>query len=195
MLRKSLILSLSIICATAVCTFAQDWKSIINDIAKSAIGDNATSAQTIIGDWSYKGAASQFESENLLAQAGGAAATSKINAELEKVYSKIGFKSVKFSFNQDNTYTVTIGKITTKGTYTFDSETKKITMKTKMGITLNANVATLGSSMSLLFNADKLMDALKALTGMVSKVNSTASTITTLLNNYDGLKLGFELTK
>lgn len=195
MLRKTLLLSLMLICTATVCTFAQDWKSLINDIAKTAIGNNATTAQSITGSWTYKGAASQFESDNLLAKAGGVATTSKINGELENIYSKVGFNSAKFTFNQDNTYTLALGKLTSKGTYTFDPETKKITLKTKMGITLNANVVTLGPSMSILFNADKLMDALKALTGMASKVNSNASIISGLFQNYDGLKVGFELTK
>lgn len=71
MFRKSLLLAASLICATAICSFAQDWKSLVNEIAKTAIGDNATTAQTIIGSWNYKGAASEFESDNLLAKAGG----------------------------------------------------------------------------------------------------------------------------
>ena len=176
----------------------QDWKSVLNGIAKTAIGDNATNEYTIIGIWDYKGAASQFESDNLLAQAGGAAATAKINTELSKIYSKIGFNSAQFTFNEDKTYSIKIGKMTSKGTYTFDSAEKKITLKTKMGVTISANVVTLGSSMSLLFNADKLMDALKALTGLASKINSSASYISSilaLLENYGGLKVGFELVK
>ncbi len=174
---------------------AQDWKALINDIAKSAIGDKATSEMTIIGSWNYKGAACEFESDNLLAKAGGAAATGKIDTELGKIYSKIGFDSARFTFNDDKSYTIAIGKITSKGTYTFDPQTKKISMKTKLGLTVNANVVTLGSNMSLLFNADKLMDALQALTGLASKINTNASTVTALLQNYNGLKVGFELTK
>ena len=67
-----------------------------------------------------------------------------------------------------------------------------------MGITINAKVVTLGSSMSFLFNADKLLDALKSLTGLASKINTNTSyisSILSLLENYDGLKVGFELTK
>ena len=195
MFRKSLLLAVSIICATAICSFAQDWKSLVNEIAKTAIGDNATTAQTIIGSWNYKGAASEFESDNLLTKAGGSAVSSKIETEIEKIYAKIGFNTVKFTFNQDNTFNLTLGKISSKGTYTFDSQTKKITLKTKLGVTLNANAVTLGNNMSILFNADKLMEALKALTGMATKINSNAATITEVLKNYDGLDVGFELTK
>ena len=195
MFKKSLLLAIAFICTSAICSFAQDWKSIVNDIAKTAIGDNATSAQTIIGNWTYKGAASQFESDNLLAKAGGTAVSSKIDTELEKIYSKIGFNVVNFTFNKDNTYSLVLGKITSKGTYSFDPQTKKITLKTKLGVTLNANVVTLGNNMSILFKADKLMDALKALTGMATKINSSAGTITEVFKNYDGLKVGFELTK
>lgn len=174
---------------------AQDWKSLINDIAKTAVGDMATSELSIIGQWNYKGAACQFESDDLLAQAGGTAVTGKINTELENIYSKIGFDHVEITFNSDDTYSLAMGKITSKGTYTFDNENKKISMKTKMGITVNANVVTLGNSMSLMFNADKLMSAIQSLTGLISNTKSNASYLADLFKNYDGLKVGFELTK
>ena len=49
--------------------------------------------------------------------------------------------------------------------------------------------------MSLLFNADKLMSALKALTSLTSQTSSAASAVNSLADNYDGLQLGFELEK
>lgn len=198
MIRKTILFAALLISLSFADSWGQDWKSILNGIAKTAIGDNATSEYSIIGTWNYKGASSQFDSDNLLAQAGGAAATSKINTEIAKIYAKIGFDSAQFTFNEDKTYSIRIGKITSTGTYTFDSANKNITLKTKMGITINAKVVTLGSSMSFLFNADKLLDALKSLTGLASKINTNTtyiSSILSLLENYDGLKVGFELTK
>lgn len=49
--------------------------------------------------------------------------------------------------------------------------------------------------MSLVFNADKLMSILKVITGAASKVNSTAATLNSVAEAYDGLMLGFELKK
>ena len=86
-------------------------------------------------------------------------------------------------------------RATSNGTYSFDAESKTLTLKTKVGVSVKAHVEVLGSTMSLQFNADKLMSALQALTNLVSKINSTASAVNSLADNYDGLMLGFVLEK
>lgn len=86
-------------------------------------------------------------------------------------------------------------KRTVSGTYVFDDEAKTITMKNKLGIQTVAYVTVTGNSMSLVFNADKLMSILKVITGAASKVNSTAATLNSVAEAYDGLMLGFELKK
>ena len=51
--------------------------------------------------------------------------------------------------------------------------------------------------MSILFNADKLMDLAKTVsnTASLKSSNATLKSVSALLNNYQGLKLGFELEK
>lgn len=51
--------------------------------------------------------------------------------------------------------------------------------------------------MSLLFKADKLMSLAQAVTGAVAgkSSNATVSTLNTVLSQYDGLLLGFEMQK
>ena len=88
-----------------------------------------------------------------------------------------------------------VKKRTVSGTYVFDDEAKTITMKSKLGIQTVAYVTVTGNSMSLVFNADKLMSILKVITGAASKVNSTAATLNSVAEAYDGLMLGFELKK
>ena len=56
-----------------------------------------------------------------------------------------------------------------------------------------AYVTVTGNDMSMVFKADKLMSILKTITGAASKVNSTAATINSVAEAYDGLMLGFEL--
>lgn len=58
-----------------------------------------------------------------------------------------------------------------------------------------AYVTVTGNDMSMVFKADKLMSILKTITGAASKVNSTAATINSVAEAYDGLMLGFELKK
>ncbi|MDE6499256.1 MAG: DUF4923 family protein [Rikenella sp.] len=189
---SAVLLGLSLVGTSAS---AQDLKSILAGVAKAVVGDKATTAQTILGTWSYVGPDCTFESDKLLAQAGGEAAAVQVEKKLATVYEKLGMTDSRYIFNADSTYSFVHGGRTTEGTYTFDVEAKTITMKTKLGISTKAYVTVIGTSMSLLFNADKLMTALKALTSLAGKVNSTASTVSSLAENYDGLLLGFELKK
>lgn len=174
---------------------AQDLKSILTGVAKAVVGDKATTAESVVGTWTYVGPECQFESESLLAKAGGEVAAKEVEEKLQDVYAKIGMEGCKYTFNEDGTYTYTLKKRTTNGTYTFDNETKTVTMKTRLGLKSVAHVTVTGNAMSLVFDADKLMSVLKTLSGAASKVNSTASVLNSVADSYDGLMLGFELKK
>lgn len=174
---------------------AQDLKSILSGVAKAVIGDKATTANSVIGTWTYVQPKCQFESENMLAKAGGAVAAKEVEEKMQKVFEKIGMNGCQYTFNEDGTYSYTIKKRTIKGTYTFDDTEKTITMKGKLGIKTVAHITVTGNSMSMVFNADKLMSVLKTITGATSKINSTASTINSVAEAYDGMMLGFELKK
>ena len=174
---------------------AQDLKSILTGVAKAVVGDKATTSSSIIGTWKYVGPQCQFESENLLAKAGGEVAAKEVEEKMQTVYDRIGMSGCEYTFNEDGTYSYTLKKRTMSGTYTFDDKEKTITMKGKLGVKTVAHVTVTGNVMSLVFNADKLMSVLKTITGTVSKVNSTAATINSVAGSYDGLMLGFDLKK
>ncbi len=170
---------------------AQDLKSVISGVVKSVVGDKLTTESSIIGTWAYSAPDCQFESESVLAKAGGEVAAVEVEEQLKAVYEKIGMSNCQFTFNEDESYSGTLGS----GTYTFDSDAKTITMKTKLGIKTVAYVAVTGSTMSLTFDADKLLSLLKVVVGVASSTSSTLSAITSLADAYDGLRVGFELTK
>ncbi len=174
---------------------AQDLKSILGGVVKNVVGDKATTESSIIGTWNYVGPECQFDSDNALAKAGSEVASQEVEEKLQAIYDKIGMDGCSYTFSEDGSYTSTIKGKTTKGTYTFDGEEKTVTMKGSLGIKTTAYVTVLGDSMSLVFNADKLMTVLKAITGAASSVNSTVSAINTIAKSYDGLRVGFELKK
>lgn len=174
---------------------AQDLKSILTGVAKAVVGDKATTSSSIIGTWKYVGPQCQFESESLLAKAGGEVAAKEVEEKMQTVYDKVGMSGCEYTFNEDGTYSYTLKKRKMSGTYTFDDQEKTITMKGKLGVKTVAHVTVTGNDMSLVFNADKLMSVLKTITGAASKVNSTAATINSVAGSYDGLMLGFDLKK
>ena len=178
--------------------------SILENVVGGAISKLDLSMD---GTWKYTAPEVQFKSDNLLAQAGGAAATTKIETTLSKLYGKIGInESLSYTFNADSTFTQTI-KIGSsvknlKGTYSLDKTNKIITLKYdalgKVGLgKINAIYANTGTSLSLLFDASDMMSFLKKVISVVSSVSGKASlaTVSALLENYDGALIGYKMKK
>ena len=178
--------------------------SIIENVVGNAVSKLDLS---IDGTWKYKEPEVQFKSDNLLAKAGGSAATTKIENNLLKVYDKIGINgSLSYTFNSDSTFTQTV-KIGSsvknlKGTYSLDKENKIITLKYaalgKVGLgKVNAIYANTGTSLALLFDASELMSFLKKVISTASSLTGKASlaTASAVLENYDGVLLGYKMTK
>lgn len=198
MKKKTLLKSiwiLLVMCGVPANAGAQDLKSILSGVAKAVVGNKATTASSIIGTWTYSGPECQFESENLLAKAGGEMAAKEVEEKMIAVYNKVGMNNIRYTFNEDGTYSYQMKKRTVTGSYVFDDAAKTITMTGKLGLKTVAYVTVTGNDMSMVFKADKLMSILKTITGAASKVNSTAATINSVAEAYDGLMLGFELKK
>ena len=198
MKKKTLLKSiwiLLVMCGVSANAGAQDLKSILSGVAKAVVGNKATTASSIIGTWTYSGPECQFESENLLAKAGGEMAAKEVEEKMIAVYNKVGMNNIRYTFNEDVTYSYQMKKRTVTGSYVFDDAAKTITMTGKLGLKTVAYVTVTGNDMSMVFKADKLMSILKTITGAASKVNSTAATINSVAEAYDGLMLGFELKK
>lgn len=198
MKKKTLLKSiwiLLVMCGVSANAGAQDLKSILSGVAKAVVGNKATTASSIIGTWTYSGPECQFESENLLAKAGGEMAAKEVEEKMIAVYNKVGMNNIRYTFNEDGTYSYQMKKRTVTESYVFDDAAKTITMTGKLGLKTVAYVTVTGNDMSMVFKADKLMSILKTITGAASKVNSTAATINSVAEAYDGLMLGFELKK
>ena len=196
MKKKTLLKSiwiLLVMCGVSANAGAQDLKSILSGVAKAVVGNKATTASSIIGTWTYSGPECQFESENLLAKAGGEMAAKEVEEKMIAVYNKVGMNNIRYTFNEDGTYSYQMKKRTVTGSYVFDDAAKTITMTGKLGLKTVAYVTVTGNDMSMVFKADKLMSILKTITGAASKVNSTAATINSVAEAYDGLMLAEEI--
>lgn len=179
---------------------AQDLKSILSGVVGAVTNKVTGESSSLNGTWAYSGPDCKFESDNLLAKAGGEVAAKKVEEKMSGVLEKLGFKEgATYTFNEDSTYTSVIGGKTVSGTYSYNADTKELTMKTRLGLKANATVSKglTGNTMSLLFKADKLMSLAQTITGAVASKssNSTISAASSLLKQYDGLQLGVQLKK
>ena len=122
MKKKTLLKSiwiLLVMCGVSANAGAQDLKSILSGVAKAVVGNKATTASSIIGTWTYSGPECQFESENLLAKAGGEMAAKEVEEKMIAVYNKVGMNNIRYTFNEDGTYSYQMKKRTVTGSYVF----------------------------------------------------------------------------
>jgi len=170
---------------------------ILGNILGNLLGASSTLKQAdLVGTWNYTGPDCVFESENLLMQAGGAVAATKIESKLSAALGKVGIKagSCSFTFKADNTYSAVISGRNIAGNYTLDAANKKLTMTYLGGMaTMNPQIVKSGNSISLLYEADKLL----TLASGISAVSGSTSmkTLGNLLSQYDGLLVGIQLQK
>lgn len=169
--------------------------SIINGILNNVIGSGTFSKQDLCAHtWKYSKPGCAFTSENLLAQAGGEIAANKVEEKLSEYYSKFGFSSSNtyFTFKTDGTFAAKIDGKSWQGNYTFDEKTHAIQMKGLI-LSMSGYATKTANGISLLFDQKKLLNLIKTIGSL--KGNSTLSALGTIANNYDGMRVGFEMTK
>lgn len=169
--------------------------SIINGILNNVIGSGTFSKQDLCAHtWKYSKPGCAFTSENLLAKAGGEIAANKVEEKLGEYYSKFGFSgsNTYFTFKTDGTFAAKIDGKSWQGNYTFDEKTHAIQMKGLI-LSMSGYATKTTNGISLLFDQTKLLNLIKTMGAL--KGSSTLSAIGTIANNYDGMRVGFEMTK
>lgn len=175
-------------------------KETIRDIAGSVVEQLDVLPKNIEGTWEYAGTAVKFTGDNILTTAASQIASGQIETRLDEYLQIVGIRKGAFSytFNADSTFTTSFNKMDFPGRYTFSEEANTIELdygknEKLRGITLKTQVSVSLTSMELLFNADKLLDFINKISS--SAGNSKLSMLNALTSQYDGLKIGFELTR
>lgn len=183
--------------STSSSTTSSSSTSSLGSLIGGIVGSftKQTSANSIVGTWVYSKPAVQFESDNLLAKAGGSVASNTVVNKLEPYYQKVGITAGKFSItlNSDKTCSYELGGKTYSGTYTYDSSANTITIKSTVLTFPSAYVSVSGSQMALTFESSKILTLAQKI-GSASS-NTTVSQISQLSSLYDGMKTGFLFNK
>lgn len=147
----------------------------------------------IVGTWAYKEPAVMFTSDNALKSTASAAMSKQIETKVQSYLSKLGLAAANMTmtFEKDNTFYVTRNaKNIASGTYALTDDDVTLTFKGKSNpckVTPQLDNGTL----VVVMDATKLKTFLE---GIGSKV-SQLSTITTLMQSMDGMKVGIRMTK
>ncbi len=174
--------------------------SILGGILGGVLQNDNLEVKDIAGTWTISGPSIQFKSDDVLEQAGGAAAAAVIKEKLMPYYNKIGLDGMKMNIAADGNVTVTL-----KNGKTFSGTVKKGEQEGEMIFGFNklsstSKIGNITVKVSKSLNTLSLMADVSKLQSLLSLVSdklniSQLSTITSLLENYDGIYAGLEFTK
>ena len=204
-MRKKMIVMLMMVSACCGTANAQ-WSEILGQVTGAASGNSTLSSLTgvisskliptekqIIGTWAYQEPAVMFTSDNAMKSAAGALVSSSIEKKLQTYFAKVGIKkgNLTMTFDENKAFAIKKGtKSVRTGTYSISGSTVTLTFK---GKTTPCKITPQLDNGSLVM----VMDAtsLKNFMSGIASYVSSLSTITTVLNAYDGMKVGIRLSK
>lgn len=203
---KIKLLAVVLLCTTTIFSSqAQSLKELFNSsnvketVSNLVSGISEIKQSDLQGTWTYVNPACSFTSEDLLKKAGGVIVANEVNEKLSGIYTKIGITPAKFGYTfADSTFVNKFMGRNSKGAYTFNTEDQELNLQYQLAGSINigqsvAKVEKSGNNIKLLFNADKLLQILSKLSS-ASKI-STIKTIGSIAEGYDGMLIGFELSK
>ena len=179
----------------AVCGYLAAYWYLLARAPLPQVEFDKLSANQLVGSWKYDGPGIAFTSENALAKASGQVGATQIEEKLKSQYAKLGFNSsnTTISFTEDGKFKAKILGRSWEGSWTYDASNSKITMKGLI-LSVNGYVTRNGlSGISLVFEAKKLLTLLQVAASMSG--NTAIETVGEISKSYDGLRVGFDLSK
>lgn len=167
----------------------------ISGILSSVLNSFSTvSEDKLIGTWNFQGSAFVFESDNALASLGSDAVAKQVSSKVDAYLAKVGVKqgACNITFNEDGTCIFAVGERGLNGTYTYDTSTKELTLAFGV-VKTKAYVVYDSGNINIVFQSNGLLKILKAVCSASSK--NTIKLLNTLLQNYDGLRVGMSFSK
>ena len=172
---------------------------MLTNLVGNLLNGGTVSERDLVGTWTYNGVSCVFESQNFLAQAGGVAASSALEAKIDEQLKRYGISKgvTRFTFNADKTFTATLNGRNMSGTYSLDPTAKTLRLQFVGGLlNLQPQVARNGNGIALLFESDKLLGLLGTASSFLGKMgNSNLAMVSSLLGNYQGMRIGLKLSK
>lgn len=187
-------------------------QSLLGGVVNTFVGGKALTVKDLVGSWGYKGASCKLESDDMLAEVGATLVTAKVEEKLNETLLKVGVTEGKATveFGEEGVCTVSVGGKPFQGTYAIGEDGKSIQFSFLMGqISLGSAVEYRGKEMNVTFDADKVLAIVKNLSAAASQYATTGtgqqtqlsqamalvSTLGTLLEGYNGMRLGVRLAK
>lgn len=173
-----------------------DIGSAITGLVSGLLSSDNVNPETLVGHWVYNSPAVVFKSENYLQQAGGAAIAGVLEAKLAPYYKKTGINKLQMDINANREFVMKIGKLKLTGTIEKVNNDIYFVFTTLGNVPLcevKTYINQAPGSLSIMFDVSRLKEVMTALSS--ASRSSTIQTVSSLLNSYDGICVGFKLHK
>ncbi|MGN0237110.1 MAG: lipocalin-like domain-containing protein [Lepagella sp.] len=179
--------------------FSGDLGGTLGNIIEGVFTSSNIDIADLEGEWTITGPAVCFKSDDFLKNAGGLAVASAIETKMSPYYTKYGLTGAKLVIDAEGNYTLQIkNKYNISGTITKSEEAAQGTFDFNFGLlgrkvtSLTTYVQKTSQTMDIMFDASKFKTIISAIANISGM--SLAKTISSLLNQYEGLCIGFKLT-
>lgn len=185
--------------------------SVLTDIIGAVTGGQKLTADALCGTWKYQGTSCELKSDEALAELGSKLVTVKAEEKINELLLKLGVEegNTTFTFVNDGTCSVSVGERGFAGTYVIGEDAKSIVFSFLMGqLTLNSTVEYVAGSMDITFDADRVLALIKSLSAAVAQYDSSQASsssvsstvelvksLSTMLESFNGMRLGVKVTK
>ena len=172
---------------------------MLGNIFNTVTSTDKFEVSSLAGTWTYQSPAVTFKSDNALSTAGGVAASATIESKLSPYYKRLGLNTMQFIFDSEGNFTLTVKKVTLKGTVTKNGDDGSLTFNfqsthaTNLGhVSAKASKSATGV-LTLTFDASRVISIVKGVASFTK--NSSLQTISTLLDSYNGIYAGAKFKK
>lgn len=179
--------------------FSGDLGGTLGNIIEGVFTSSNIDIADLEGEWTITGPAVSFKSDDFLKNAGGLAAASMIETKIEPYYTKYGLTGAKLVIDTEGNYSLQIkNKYNISGTITRSEGAAQGTFDFNFGFlgkkvtSLTTYVQKTPKTMDIMFDASKFKTIISAIANISGM--SLAKTASRLLNQYEGLCIGFKLT-
>lgn len=184
-----------------ICGAQAQAQTSLGDVLGGMLGNLTATGKfdvnDLVGTWKYKSAAVSLESDNALQKVGGSAATAVVEKKLEPYYKRAGVTNLVLTVDTAMNFTMKMGLGTATGTIekTDDGELVfnfKALKKINLG-KVKAKAVKSGSTLTLTFDVSRLKQVVDKAASLAN--NATIKSLSAILSSYDGVYMGFRLTK
>lgn len=168
---------------------------LISGLTSIFSSEKQASQKSIVGTWVYSEPAIVLSSDNFLTNAAAKLAAGKVEDKLSEVLSKYGIKAgaLTITFNEDGTFTETIGTKKISGKWTITDSKLNLTFGKLASKTIPVTTQLENNKLMFVTDATKLLDFVKNIASKSS--NSKIQTITSLMKSVNGMEAGLTLER